>query len=292
MDKHFIKSGILIIFTVMISALSCNNKEQHANFSFIQMCDPQFGMGGYHHDTIAFKEAIEQINQINPDFVVICGDLVDSANDNSIKDFIRIKSKFNMPVYLAAGNHDVENVPTLATLDKYRSEFGKDYYSFDYQNYIFIIINTQLWKSPVPNETEAQDKWLAETLNQAKEKNKPVIVIGHYPLFIERPDEIEDYFNLPIKKRLELMDLFQENKVVAYLGGHVHKTLVNKIEGIQFVNGETTSMNFDNRLLGFRQWTIKGDSVSHKFIELANPPEEEKQYNPDYQTVTKDTLKN
>ena len=36
----------------------------------------------------------------------------------------------------------------------------------------------------------------------------------------------------------------------------------------------------------------KGDSVSHKFIELANPPEEEKQYNPDYQTVTKDTLKN
>lgn len=256
------------------------------------MCDPQFGMGGYHHDTIAFIEAIDQINQLKPDFVVICGDLVDSASDNSINDFIRIKSKFNMPVYLAAGNHDVENFPTKSSLDNYRSKLGNDFYSFDYQNYTFIVINTQLWKSPVEGETEAQDKWFLETLNNAKKKNKPVIVIGHYPLFIERPDELENYFNLPIKKRLELLDLFLEYNVVAYLGGHVHKTLINEVEGIQFVNGETTSMNFDNRLLGFRQWTAEGDSLSHKFIKLLNPPEEEKQYNPDYQTITKDTLKN
>ena len=56
-------------------------------FSFVQMCDTQLGMGGYEHDVKTFGLAVDQINEMKPDFVVICGDLVNKANDQSWAGF-------------------------------------------------------------------------------------------------------------------------------------------------------------------------------------------------------------
>ncbi|MDP4678851.1 MAG: hypothetical protein NWS46_00615, partial [Cyclobacteriaceae bacterium] len=60
------------------------------------MCDTQLGMGGYEHDKATFKQAVRQINNLDPDFVVICGDLVHWANDSSFNDFNNIKAGFNI----------------------------------------------------------------------------------------------------------------------------------------------------------------------------------------------------
>lgn len=89
-------------------------------FSFVQMCDTQLGMGGYEHDVKTFELAVDQINEMKPDFVVICGDLVQKANDQSWLDFNRIKAGFKIPCHCAPGNHDVENTPTAASLQRYR----------------------------------------------------------------------------------------------------------------------------------------------------------------------------
>ena len=55
----------------------------------MQMCDTQLGMGGYEHDVRTFKQSVKLINKMQPDFVVICGDLVQKANDKSFADFPR-----------------------------------------------------------------------------------------------------------------------------------------------------------------------------------------------------------
>ena len=75
--------------------------------------------------------------------------------------------------------------------------------------------------------------------------------------------------NLPSAKRMELLDLYEQYGVVAVLGGHAHRVIVNDYKGIQLVNGETTSRNFDKRPMGFRLWHI-GDfrPFSHEFISL------------------------
>jgi len=62
--------------------------------------------------------------------------------------------------------------------------------------------------------------------------------------------------NLPPAKRTELLDLFERRGVVAVLGGHAHRLIINDHKGIQLVNGETTSKNFDKRPLGFRLWHV------------------------------------
>ncbi len=93
-------------------------------------------------------------------------------------------------------------------------------------------------------------------------------MIGHYPLFTVSPNEEEGYFNLPIPKRQQLLQLFKEYNVKAYLSGHTHKTVINKYEYIQLVSGETTSKNFDQNPLGFRVWKVTSDRIEQHFVAL------------------------
>ncbi len=238
-------------------------------FTFVQICDTQLGMGGYEHDINSFKQAVKQINKLKPDFVVICGDLVNTPNDKSFTDFKKIKDGLTMPCYCAAGNHDVGNKPTSSSLKHYRKVIGKDYYSFDHKGYTFVIINTQLWKAPLKGESEKHNAWVVQTLKEAKKKDSPVFVVGHYPLYLRSPEEKEMYSNLPLDKRKELLALYEQCGVVAVLAGHTHRTIVNNYKGIQLVNGEVTSKAFDKRPLGFRLWNVAlPTSVKHEFIPL------------------------
>ena len=239
-------------------------------FTFVQMCDTQLGMGGYEHDVKTFELAVAQINDMAPDFVLICGDLVGKANDKSFADFNRIKAGFKIPCHCAPGNHDIGNKPTIESLKSYRAKVGKDYYTLDHKGYTFVVANTQLWKAPLEGESEKHDVWFKAALRTAKEKNSPVVVVTHYPLFVKAPDEKENYYNIEPKKRKELLELFNANGVVAMLAGHTHKLVINDYQGIQMVNGETTSKNFDKRPLGFRKWTAKEiGSLRHEYVKLA-----------------------
>lgn len=259
---------VMVVFTFHRNQ-SVAAPEETPSFSFVQMCDTQLGMGGYEHDVKTFKQAVVQINDLKPDFVVICGDLVNKADDKSFADFNSIKAGFKLPCYCAAGNHDVENAATAESLKQYREKIGKDYYTVEHKGYTLVVANTQLWKAPLKGESEKHDAWFKEALQAAKKKGSPVIVIVHYPLFVESPDEEEAYFNLPLEKRKEILSLCHENGVVAFLGGHTHKFVSNVHDGIQLVNGETTSKNFDKRPMGFRRWDVEpGKGLRHRFVPL------------------------
>jgi len=256
---------VMIVFVLFI--LSCTGKK-HQPFSFAQLCDPQLGMGGYAHDVLAFKQAVKQVNKLQPDFVVICGDLVNHANDSSFAEFLNIIEGFEMPCHSVAGNHDVGKIPNDTTLNYYRETIGKDYYDFHNKGYAFIVTNSQLWKADIGKESENHDIWFKNTLKNQSTEGYPVFVIGHYPLYIGQPDEEELYFNLPQSKRQELLSLFQQYKVKAYLSGHKHELVVNNYKNIQLVTAETTSKNFDNRSLGFRLWNVSADTIKHQFVAL------------------------
>lgn len=245
-------------------------------FTFVQMCDTQLGMGGYEHDVMTFNLAVKQINAMLPDFVVICGDLVQTANDESIADFNEIRAKFTLPCYCAPGNHDVGNQPTEASLKSYREKIGEDYYSIEHKGHTIVIANSQLWKAEVEVESEKHDAWFRKTLEEARAKGSPVIVAVHYPIYLKNPDEEENYYNLPLEKRKEILTLCEENGVVAFLAGHTHKQITNEYKGIQLVNGETTSKNFDKRPMGFRLWNVDDEKgLRHRFVPLEGMPEPE-----------------
>jgi len=262
-----------IVLVLTLAGPVAGNEQGPATeaFTFVQVADPQLGWGyGYDNDVNSLKQAVRFVNALNVDFVVICGDLVNSFNDQSIADFKAIMSGLSVPSYCAPGNHDVGNTPTASSLERYRAAMGADYYSFEHKGYTFVIADTSLWKAPLAGESEKQDAWLRQTLTAAHDKNSPVFMAGHYALFITRPDEAEEYYNLPPAKRSELLTLYQDSGVVAVLGGHRHELVINDYNGIQLVNSEATSRNTDGRPLGLRLWHVDSPtSITHEFRPLA-----------------------
>lgn len=269
-----IRSVCLLIFFISNFSYSIAQEK----FTFVQLCDPQFGMSAfgqeiksskyYEQDKESLKQAVKQINDLNPDFVIICGDFVHDANDTTFSDFKAIIKDFAMPCYLTAGNHDVGNIPTDSSLKVYRNFFGKDYYKFKNKGCYFLVTNSLLWVNTIEDETEKHDQWFKSKLLKYGEKKRQIFVIGHYPLFTNEICEENHYYNFPKAKRQELLNLFAENNVVAYLSGHKHEIIVNTHQNIQFVCGESTSYNFDKSPLGFRVWEVSKDTVKHHFIPL------------------------
>ncbi len=247
-------------------------------FTFVQLCDPQLGRGGYEHDVAAFRLAVAQINELHPDFVVICGDLVDETeSDEAFADFNRIKAGFRVPCYCVAGNHDVGNYPTIELLDRYRKLVGPDWYAFEHKGHTFVVVNTSVWRSYLTDEIQKQDTWLHDTFKETTKQGSPVIVAGHHPLFAKHAEEQGNYFNLPREKRRELLTLFEEHNVVAVLSGHAHRQIVHdyRVHGkspdrvIQMVTSASTSRNDDGSPLGFRLWHIgRSRPYRHEYIPL------------------------
>ncbi|MBC8468063.1 MAG: metallophosphoesterase [Planctomycetes bacterium] len=267
---------LLTALTAAVLLMSCDSNTKYSDktesFTFVQMCDTQLGFSDYEKDKASFRQAVRQINELNPDFVVICGDLVHTANDKSFSDFKEIISSFQMPCYYVPGNHDIGNKPTPESLQYYRKMLGEYYFVFEHKGTTFICVNTQLWKEPVQDESEKQDRWLKERLKIASGKGQQIFIVGHYPLFCREADEPEEYMNLPLEKRRELLRLFDQYNVVAVLNGHTHTLILNRYKNIQMVNAETTSKNFDKRPLGFRMWYATEEGLPrHDFVPLDRP---------------------
>jgi len=255
-------SSVLLVAGLLAWVVGCASVGQGQSptanqpWTIVQMCDPQFGMVDYAADASRFDQAVTQINALKPDFVFICGDLVNKPNRRSLGDFLAAKAKFQMPCYCAPGNHDVRDLPTAQSLALYRDVMGRDYFSVEQGDSVFVFVNTQLWKVEVPGESDRHDAWFRATLETAAAQGRRLFVIGHIPVFSMTPDEPDGHDNLPIRKRREVLELCHRCGVQAYLAGHSHRTRRTDYFGMEIVQSETTSLNFDFHPYGFRLWHV------------------------------------
>jgi hypothetical protein len=234
------------------------------DFSFVQICDPQLGRGGYEHDKGQWRVAVHYTNELKPDLALICGDLIDTNKTNAAYvDFCNIRDEFTIPSYCAIGNNDIPY--------DFSQYIGADYKAVDHKGITFLTVNTMLWIAPVAGQTEAQDAWLLATLQDAHAKGNPIIVAGHHPLFLVSPTEPDMSANLPMGSRTQLLTLFHTYGVVAYLAGHTHTNFATTYDGIQFVTSASTSINHDTSPLGLRVWHITASlPYLHEYLPLTN----------------------
>lgn len=185
------------------------------------------------------RSVIADLNALQPAFVVHLGDLIHPVPelDSYADAAIRFRDTFedlNCPLYLVPGNHDVGDKPApwmpAGTIkeeyvNQYRKYFGKDFYKFEHDNIVFIVINCQLINSGLSVEEE-QRIWLEKIL---KENNgKRCFLFTHYPLFICEKDEEGHYDNLDEPGRGWLLKQIQKGRVEAVFAGHVHNFFYNR----------------------------------------------------------------
>ena len=119
------------------------------NFQFVIIGDRT---GGANAEG-TFKLAIDQINLLQPEFVINVGDLIegypiDEDDLNSMwEESDKMISKLQMPFFYTIGNHDVSGKEMKEAWLKRR---GADYYYFVYNDVLFMVLNTEDDSRPEP----------------------------------------------------------------------------------------------------------------------------------------------
>jgi serine/threonine-protein phosphatase CPPED1 len=276
-----IKSNYLLI--ILILSLSGNSVAQsipdETSFFFIQMTDPQFGMHeenkGFDKETELYMKAVEEINRLKPDFVVITGDLVHDPDDESqIGQFKNLTGKIDpgIPVYMIPGNHDVGLVPDKESLKKYERNYGDDKFAFSHKGSLFIGMNTSLIKADLEKPEKRQFKWLKKQLKKGNSSSH-ILVFGHYPFFIKSFDETENYSNIQLNHRVKYLSLFKEHEVDAIFSGHLHNNAQAEYEGIQLTATSAVGKPLGKAPSGFRIIKVTDNHIEHAFYGLGEIPE-------------------
>ncbi|HNR36333.1 MAG TPA: metallophosphoesterase [Candidatus Hydrogenedentes bacterium] len=253
------------VFMLALIAVTawCANAPALGPFTFVQLCDPQLGKAGYEHDKTMLRLAVRYINHLNPAFVVCCGDLIDSAKyAQAYEDFNEIVAGLRMPAHYAIGNND--------QADLFALYIGADYHSFTHEGYTFIVVNTMLWVNYVPGTTETMDAWLLSELQAASQQGSPVFVAGHHPLPLKSGEPGDDSPRIPREKSTDVLALFEQYGVVAYLAGHLHMNFESDYNGIQLVTSGATCYTIGDQP-GFRLWRVEGERpFAHEFLHVAD----------------------
>lgn len=269
-------------------------KSKSEPFYFIQAADSQLGLidgwilkkpePGWEEEKRLCKELVTACNQLQPKpkFMIICGDLVDGwpgtgIREEQIKDFKHIFSKLSsdIPLVCVCGNHDVGNEPTSVSIQKYRDQFGDDYFHFVLNDVLFIVINSQFYqhRSNVEEYAKKQDEWLEDMLTKCK-LFKYTIIFEHIPWFLDRFDEEDEYFNITKQVRLDWLRKFKAAGVTKIMCGHYHRNAGGWYENMELVVTSAIGAQFGDDKSGVRIVKVLEESVEHKYYNIEDIPKE------------------
>lgn len=150
-QKNYIYAlEIILILILNLNFLSALELNQETKFLVLGHVYPD-------HDTLELN--VELINNENPDFIVFLGD---SSKNFPTRDWTEMESimkKIKVPMYFAAGNHDILINPGD---EEYFIEniAGVLFQSFDINNNSFLILNTASKKDSPPDIPEEQVEFI------------------------------------------------------------------------------------------------------------------------------------
>jgi len=215
--------------------LKLNNNPN--DFQFVIVSDRTGG-----HREKVFSRAVEQINLMQPEFVLSVGDLIEgytTSPDQAAKEwreFQSFTSKLKMPFFYVPGNHDVSN-PFMEKL--WAEKFGRRYYHFVYRDVLFLVLNSD--DPPASGSISAEQ---LDYVKSALEKNAGVrwtIVALHKPIWAEGSVAKNGW--------LEVEKLLAGRKYTVF-AGHVHRYKKFVRNGMNYYQLATTGGG--SRLRGVR----------------------------------------
>ncbi len=275
---------LLLFWAIVPPSQTSGRSEGQAPFFFIVGADPQFGwcessrgLGhGFEQDAANLEFVIAAVNRLRPAFFIIDGDLVNEAGDSAqTAAYIRVTQKLDPSIrlYNVAGNHDIGNVPTPATLAAYREKFGPDYYTFRVGEMAAFVLDSGILVDPrnVPDEPAKQEAWLRGELAKAKQEGmRHLVVFQHHLLFINSPDEEDGYYTLPLERRRKYLDLFREAGVSYVFSGHYHRNVVAAYGPVKLVT--TTAISCADTQSGIRIVTVKSTGIETQAYDFGVLP--------------------
>ena len=204
-----------------------------------------------------FETVVKEVNELNPDVIVITGDL---TNQGLMKEYEKCKSlltKFNTKkIIFISGNHDYRNTGYL---------LFKKFFPFETINELDndVVLVTVGTARPDRNNGEVgyrQNLWLERTMKKYKDKVK--IVAMHHHL-IPIPDTGSD--EITVVDAGDVLRTVLDTRVDLVLCGHKHRPWAWNFGKLTVVNAGTAT---SERVRGFFENTYNILTISNKKMQI------------------------
>jgi acid phosphatase type 7 len=199
------------------------------SFTFIDLTDTQ---AKTEDEAILSSQTISKALDTvpNAEFMIHNGDLVDDGVKEEQWDWLlghSQESLLNMTFAPSAGNHEDEN---YAFIDHFNLDVPENsatetgaYYSYDYSNAHFVVLNSNEDSQKYANFSEDQIEWLKEDVKAAKANGaKWVIVNIHKGPYTTSNHATDDDIMDPNGVRNQVAPLMAELDIDFVLQGHDH----------------------------------------------------------------------
>jgi len=286
-----------ILATLFIS--SCNNtveevKDENA-FSFAFLTD--IHVQPERNAAAGFKQAIDTVNMLNPDFVITGGDQImdalgqtESRADSLYDLYIELSESFNMPVYNTMGNHEVFGFYESSGVDRshplygekmYEERLGDRYYAFNHKGWRFYILDSvderEEGTGYYGHVDAEQIEWIKEDLKNV-DPETPIVLSVHIP-FITIQTQLVNGSTAPnsdglvITNARDVLLLFQEHNLRLALQGHLHFLEDLYVGDVHFITGGAVSASWWNGPRGemeegFLMVHVNGEEIDWEYVDF------------------------
>lgn len=196
---------------------------ESGSFTFIDLSDTQFAnQAGANITADTISKALSQVG--NAGFIIHNGDVVDNKSEGQWNLLLQTAkfSLMNTTIMPASGNHDAGNSTFIDhfNFDTPGQSATGAYYSVDYSNAHFVVLNTNESSDNYKEFTNAQVDWLKADIGSAKSAGAQWIIVvmhmGPYTIAEHSSDSnIKD-------TRAKIAPLLSELGVDLVLQGHDH----------------------------------------------------------------------
>ncbi len=204
-----------------------------------------------------FETALKEINELNPDVIVITGDLTNEGLRKEYEQCKTLLAKFDTKKIISiSGNHDYRNTGYL---------LFKKYFPFETiteldDDVVLVTVGTS---RPDRNEGEVgyrQNLWLERTMKKYKDKIK-IVAMHHHLVAI--PDTGSD--QLTVVDAGDVLRTILDTGVDLVLCGHKHRPWIWNFGKLMVVNGGAVT---SDRVRGLFENTYNIISISNKKIQV------------------------
>ena len=169
------------------TSLDLNNNPK--NFQFAIVTDRTGG-----HRPGVFLDGVKKLNLLQPEFVMSVGDLIEGYTTNEERldreweEFNGFIDQLQMPFFYVPGNHDITN---KVMEDKWKELYGKTYYSFVYQDVLFMCLNSEDNYRGSGRGTIGKEQydWIKKTLAENQDVKWTMFFL-HQPLWAQEAETL------------------------------------------------------------------------------------------------------